>query len=68
MPTIEIGNSFIESKFVDLQRKILDFLAKSLHSVRLVVRTLGVNALEDYCKNGPNEEIIEQIRGLEGYL
>ena len=48
--------------------KCFNSISKSLHNIRKMVRVLGDNALEEYCRHGRlSEVVISRVRALEAY-
>ena len=66
---IGIGAYLIAKKLKDNQRLALKKVAPYLKSIRKMVKTLGPNALEDYCREGHlSKEKISDLDNLEACL
>lgn len=66
---IGIGAHLIAKKLKDNQRLALKKLAPHLKSIRRMIKTLGPNALEDYCRQGHlSKDKISDLDNLEACL
>lgn len=63
-----VGRWYIEHGWQKSQMKCFGSISKSLHHIRKMVRVLGSDALEEYCRHGRlSEVVVQRVRALEGY-
>ena len=66
---IGVGAYLVAKKLTNSQRQALEHLAPYLKSIRKMVKALGPNVLDDYCRQGHlSQEKISDLDKLEACL